>query len=299
MDLVAQKKLLLIVNPKAGMQKAEKHLTELISIFYAHQFLPTVLITTKSGDAAFYAAKYAQDYDLLVCVGGDGTFNEVIDGIMHKQHSIPLGYIPAGSTNDFAASLGLSTQLPLAAEAIMHGSDHCYDIGKFNNRYFSYVASFGAFTKTSYSTPQSVKNALGHIAYLLEGIKDIPSIRKVHLRMETAECCLEGNYIFGAVSNSTSLGGILKLNPEYVDMNDGFFEIMLIKSPSNPIELQSILYALATQKYKECPFIDFIHTEAVTFFFDEAIPWSLDGEHNRGGTEVTIQNIHSAIHLIC
>ena len=208
-----------------------------------------------------------------------------------------MGYIPAGSTNDFANSLRLPSDAMAAAENIMEGRPVRLDLGRFADRYFSYVASFGAFTRASYATPQSVKNALGHLAYLLEGVKDLRNLRPARVRLLADESACEGEYLFGAVSNSTSLGGVLTLAPEEVRLDDGMFEIMLIRTPRSPAELQTILNALATKQYR-CGMIDFIHTARAEVFADRAMDWSLDGEHAPGGPHIVIENLHGALCLL-
>ena len=229
------KKNLMIMNPCSGKRQANKLLTDMVELFTKNGYMTTVLTTTARGDGTLYAAEHGGDFDLITCVGGDGTFNEVVAGIVESNRKIPVGYIPAGSTNDFANSLGLSTDVMKAARDIISGEKISLDIGSFNGRKFSYVASFGAFTQTSYSTPQSVKNMLGHLAYILEGVTSLTSIRPQHLRIEANGVVYDGDYIFGAVSNSTSLAGILTLSPEYVDMGDGLFELLLVKMPRNLI----------------------------------------------------------------
>ena len=291
------KKLLLILNPNAGLQKARKLLADTVAIFAKYGYLSTVCVTAKRGDGTEFAQHLAGEHDLVVASGGDGTLNETITGLMRGGHAVPLGYIPAGSTNDFASSLGLSSDILRAARDIMEGCPQPLDIGRFRNRYFSYTASFGAFTSTSYSTPQNVKNVLGHAAYVLEGIKDLPNIRPQTVCLEADGQSYEGEYLFGAVCNSTSLGGVLKLAPDMVDMNDGLFETLLIRNPGNAIELQSILTALTARKYDN-PMLTFVRASKLVFQADPNMPWTLDGEYAEGAREITVENIRSAITLM-
>lgn len=193
----------------------------IVETFTVNDYVCTVLTTTKRGDGRLYAQMYAPQVDLITCIGGDGTFNEVVSGLVHSGVKVPIGYIPAGSTNDFANSLHLSKNIVQAARDIVLGNPVAFDIGSFNGRGFSYVASFGAFTKASYETPQNVKNALGHLAYILEGINQYSPIRAEHMVIEADGMTYEDDYIFGAISNSTSIAGILTLKPELVDMSDG------------------------------------------------------------------------------
>lgn len=291
------KRVLIILNPCAGTKQANKYFVDIIDIFCRAGYETVAATTEKRGDGTEFARSRAKDFDLIVCIGGDGTFNEVIAGIIESGEDVPIGYIPAGSTNDFANSLSLSKNVVQAARDIVGGVPRSLDIGCFNGRYFSYVASFGAFTRASYEAPQSIKNALGHLAYILEGIKDIPSIRPEKIRLKMEQGVYGGDYLFGAVSNSTSVGGILTLSDELVDMNDGMFEVLLIKSPSNILELNQILLALTKQNYQS-PMISFFNSSEVEITADPSMPWTLDGEYQEGSEAITIKNLHGAIKLM-
>ena len=291
------KKNLIIMNQFSGKREANKYLTDIIDIFTKGGYMTTILTTTKRGDGTVYASRYAGEFDLITCIGGDGTFNEVVAGLLDSRERVPVGYIPAGSTNDFANSLKLSTNILKATEDIVKGRLKTLDIGSFNGRKFSYVASFGAFTQTSYSTPQSVKNMLGHLAYILEGATSLTSIKPQHLKIEANGMPYEDDYIFGAISNSTSLAGILTLDPQYVDMNDGLFELLLVRSPKNPIELAEIVYMLTTQNY-ESNKITFVNADSFTIYADENMDWSLDGEYQEGCERIEIENLHNAIDIV-
>jgi diacylglycerol kinase (ATP) len=220
----------------------------------------------------------------------------VVAGVLEAGNKTPIGYIPAGSTNDFASSLGLSTDIIGAAKDIVNGEKTFIDIGSFNGRKFSYVASFGAFTQSSYATPQSVKNMLGHLAYVLDGVTSIASIKKEHISVEADGQIYEDDYIFGAISNSTSLAGIITLKPEYVDMNDGMFELLLVKSPKNIIEMTEIVNMLMTQNY-ESNMLTFINAKEFKIHAGKDMPWSLDGEFQEGSEEILVENLHSAIEV--
>ena len=291
------KKLQLILNPVSGLRQGKRLLADIVALFGEHGWQSTVFITRAQGDAARFAAEYGGEYERIVCAGGDGTFNETVDGVLSAGLSRPLGYIPCGSTNDFAASLHLSSDVMRAAEDVMTGRERPLDVGRFNGRCFSYVASFGAFTKASYATPQTVKNALGHLAYILEGVKDIPQIRPHFIRVETAERSVEGEYIFGAVSNSTSLGGVLALDPQVVGMADGLFEIFLIKSPPNAAAMANAVRSLLQKNYED-PLIDFMKTSRAVIYAPPDMDWSLDGERQPGCERAGIENLHGAIRLI-
>lgn len=291
-----RKKLLLILNPSSGQKRANRYIVDIVSLFNQAGFDCMFHVTQYAGDANEYVTENASLYDIIVCIGGDGTLNEVITGIMNSGNDIPIGYIPSGSTNDFANSIGLSKNVVQAARNIINGSPHSYDIGCFNGRYFSYIASFGAFTKTSYDTPQTLKNSLGHLAYLMESIKELP-LKPVHAKVTVKGDVYEDNYIFAAVSNSTSVAGILTLDSNIVDMNDGLLEVMLIKNPENPAEFSQIAWALTMQQY-ECDCIKFISTDSVTVETSPDVNWTLDGEFSEGNEIVEIKNIHNAIRII-
>ena len=292
------KKLLFVMNPFAGQRKANKFLPEIISLFNRAGYETNVYMTGGPGDAIKMVQMRANESDLVVCCGGDGTFNETVTGIIQSGADVPVGYIPAGSTNDFASSLKIPGSPMQAVQHILEGQPITYDVGRFGNRYFTYVASFGAFTRTSYATPQSIKNALGHTAYVLEGINELSQIRKVHVRMELEDEVLEDDYLFGAISNSTSVGGILTLNPSQVDLGDGLFEILLVRAPKNLTELPECILALQTQDYSNCGMITFRSASRIKVFAPDDVPWTLDGEREDGHDEVMVENLHHAIRLM-
>ena len=292
------KKMLFIVNPISGQKKAVKFLPEIISLFNRADFEVITYMTGARGDATRMAALRGGDMDLIVCCGGDGTFNETITGLLENNIQVPVGYIPSGSTNDFASSMKLSTNPLKAAQDIIEGSAFSYDVGKFGSRYFSYVASFGAFTQTSYTTPQGIKNILGHTAYVLSGISELSQIRKEHVRMEIDGEIVEDDFVFGAISNSTSVGGILTLDPSLVDMGDGLFEILLVRAPRNLLEITECLQALQTQDYNNCAMVTFRSARKVRILASSDMPWTLDGEREEGHLEVIAENIHHAIQLV-
>lgn len=292
------KRLLLILNPIAGKKRANRELASIIEIFNRGGYQVCVHVTAGNGDARNIVAERCCAFDVIVCVGGDGTFNEVISGHRLAGSRRPLGYLPAGSTNDFASSLRLSKDLKQAARDLMEGQATPLDLGRFNDRYFSYIASFGAFTRASYTTAQSLKNALGHFAYLLAGIKEVAAIRSIPMVFRTADGrVFEDEYIFGAIGNTTSLAGVLTLDPDLVDMSDGKFELILIRKPRTPIELSDCVLALTTQEY-DTPMLTFISTTRVEIDCEEEIPWTLDGEAALGSTHCVVENLHHAINII-
>lgn len=291
------KKMLFVMNPYAGMRRASRYLADIIALFNRADFQVITHMTGYQGEGAKVVERLAKDVDLVVCCGGDGTFNETVSGLMSSGVDIPVGYIPAGSTNDFANSLGLSSNIMQAARDIVDGEPMPYDVGRFGDRYFSYVASFGAFTRATYTTPQNVKNALGHTAYLLEGINELSQIRKEHVRMEIDGQVVEDDFLFGAISNSTSLGGILTLDPKQVDMADGKMEIILVRGPQNLMEIPECIQAVQSQKYN-CSMITFRTARHVKIYADPLMAWTLDGEREDGHLEVEVENLHHAIKII-
>lgn len=291
------KRMLLIVNPVAGLKKAAKHLAEIIGIFNRAEYAVNVYITAQENDAERIAELLKQPLDLVVCCGGDGTLNSTVNIMLQENRSIPMGYIPAGSTNDFANSLGLPSDVLEAAARIVSGVPNTYDVGSFPGRYFTYVASFGAFTKASYSTAQNIKNSLGHMAYVLEGIQEISKIRKWHLKLETDSEVIEDDYLFGAICNSTSVGGVLTLKPELVDMGDGRFEVLLIRAPKNLAEVGECITALTNQTY-DCGMITFRSTGSMQITTEADMLWSLDGERMEGAEHIRIENLHRSITLV-
>ena len=278
-----EKQLLLILNPCAGQRRANRMLPEIIRTFWDFGYRCVTYVTAQSGDPTRYL--------------GDGTLNETIAGVLQSGVDLPIGYIPAGTTNDYANSIGLSSDVLQAARDAAGGEIQRLDVGSFNGRYFSYTASCGAFTRTSYSTPQSLKNTLGHLAYILEGIKDLPSIRPYHLRVETESSVLEDDFIFCAITNSTSVGGILKLDKELVSLNDGLFEVMLIRSPEVAIQLTSIIHGITAMDLPN-EMVHFFEAGQIRVTSDEDIEWTLDGERAEGGRVAEMRNLHSAIQIV-
>ena len=291
------KKMLFIMNPFAGQKKANKALSEILLLFSQAGYEVVTHMTTGQGDASVEAQRWANSMDLVVCCGGDGTLNEVITGVLRAGSTTPIGYIPAGTTNDFASSLKLSGNLLQAARDIVEGEPVAYDVGRFGQRYFSYVASFGAFTKSSYVVPQNIKNALGHTAYVLGGISELSQIRNEHIRMEIDGEVVEDDFLFGAICNSTSIGGILTLDPRQVDMGDGLFEILLVRAARNLEEIGECIRAVQSQKYN-CEMITFRSARNVKIFANPDMPWTLDGEKEEGHQEVMVENLHHAIRLM-
>lgn len=297
-----RKKLLFIMNPRSGVMLAPKYLSELIERFSKAGFLTQILMTTAKGDARDFAEQYGGEVDVVAVSGGDGTLNEVIDGMITAGHKTPIGYIPSGSTNDFANSIGLTGSIFDCTDLIIEGKAHAVDVGSFNGRYFSYIASFGAFTSTSYTVPQNIKNILGHTAYILAGIKDIVSIKPIHAKVvtdkgEANEHIIEGDFLFGAVCNSRSVAGILKLPADEVDMNDGLMEVFLIRMPRDPIAMNDIAINMLNGSLNSKQ-IEFFSARTVEVELDKGVHWTLDGEYEEGRDVNRINTVESAISLI-
>ena len=295
-----EQRVLLMVNPMAGRQKIRNELLYVVDTLTKAGY-ETIIYTTQGKDATrdLLAEKDSQ-FDRVICCGGDGTFNEILSATMHWNKRPILGYIPAGTTNDFAAGLKLPSDIREAAVNIVRGTPHTVVAGLFNTSYFSYVASFGAFTETSYSTPQNFKNALGHLAYILEGIKEIPAFTPYTVCVEADGQIYKDSYIFGAVSNARSVGGILKISDSLVDLNDGVFEVMMIKMPKTLMDLSAIVTSLTSLnplKYDPSMFL-FLQTKELKITFEQEMVWSLDGERVSGGKEARIACIKDAFKIL-
>ena len=295
-----EQRVLLMVNPMAGRQKIRNELLYVVDTLTKAGY-ETIIYTTQGKDATrdLLAEKDSQ-FDRVICCGGDGTFNEILSATMHWNKRPILGYIPAGTTNDFAAGLKLPSDIREAAMNIVRGTPHTVDAGLFNTSYFSYVASFGAFTETSYSTPQNFKNALGHLAYILEGIKEIPAFTPYTVCVEADGQIYKDSYIFGAVSNARSVGGILKISDSLVDLNDGVFEVMMIKMPKTLMDLSAIVTSLTSLnplKYDPSMFL-FLQTKELKITFEQEMVWSLDGERVSGGKDARIACIKDAFKIL-
>ena len=291
------KKLLFIMNPFSGQKKANKYLPEILLLFSQAEYEVQTFMTTGVGSATEAAARWGGEKDLVVCCGGDGTLNETISGLLKAGVNVPVGYIPSGTTNDFASSLGLNHNPVQAAKDILEGQPVTYDAGRFCDRYFTYVASFGAFTRSSYIVPQNVKNALGHTAYVLGGISELSQIRNEHIRMEMDGEVVEDDFLFGAICNSTSIGGILTMDPSRVDMGDGLFEVLLVRSPRNLEEIAECIAAVRSQKY-DSAMITFRSAKSISITASADMPWTLDGEKADGQEHILVENLHHAIRLV-
>lgn len=292
-----KKKLLFVYNPKAGKAQIRNHLLDIINIFVQAGYEVNASPTQAAGEAVDIVKDREDIYDLIVCSGGDGTLDEVVTGMLKGQKKVPIGYIPAGSTNDFANSLKLPKSMKKAAEIAVNGAKFQCDVGAFNDDHFVYIAAFGIFTDVSYETKQEVKNVLGHMAYLLEGMKSISAIKPFHFKVMHDGEVLEDDFIFGMVTNSDSVGGFKKITGKNVSLNDGVFEVTLIRMPKNPIELSMIAAALVNRDFdSECMYC--FKTADISFQSDEEVSWTLDGEYGGDHRQVSIKNYEKAIEII-
>ena len=293
---MVKKTLLFIFNPKAGKEGIHSVLLDIIDIFNKGGYEVLAHATQYPRDAYEMAKEYESKVDLVVCCGGDGTLDEVVTGLMEKDSHVPLGYIPGGSTNDFANSLFIPKNMVEAAHNIMEEEIYRCDIGRFNRQTFAYIAAFGLFTDVSYQTDQGLKNVLGHAAYLLEGFRRLFDITYYHMKVESEELNVEEDFIYGMVTNSRSVGGFKNLTGRHVDMNDGLFEVTLIKMPKTPAELQEILRCLVSGE-DDTDLIYSFKSRKLTITSEDEVPWTLDGEYGGSHTEVEIENHHQALNL--
>ena len=291
------KRLLFIYNQHAGKTRIKNHLVDILDLFTKAGYEVTVHPTQFGGDARESVIHRDENYDLVVCSGGDGTLDEVVTGMMKSENKTPIGYIPAGSTNDFATSLCIPKTMLSAARTVTCGTCYPCDIGRFNDDIFVYIAAFGLFTEVSYETRQEVKNVLGHMAYIIEGMKRLSSISAYKMHVEGDNVDIEGEFIYGMITNSTSVGGFKKITGSHVKLNDGLFEVTLIKKPKNAVELQKILSALMGASidfdYMYCFKTTYLRIES-----DEAIAWTLDGEFGGKHTKVLIEDDKQALDII-
>lgn len=291
------KRMFLIANPKSGRAKIKNELMAIVDIFTRAGFSVTVYPTACSGDATTVVSKLDDAYDTIVCCGGDGTLNEVINGLMQNKNRYKLGYIPSGTLNEWSSGLKISHKPKIAAQDIVNGQIQSLDIGLFGDRYFSYTACFGAFTSASYSAPQNVKNAIGQTAYFFEGVKSLSLIKPSYLKFKIGDRVIEGDYIFGSISNSVSMGGVIKLDVSDIHLDDGLFEMLLIENPDNLLELQEIIDCILRRKFNNKK-IKFFKADRITVLGSRGTDWTLDGEHARGTDKIEIKNINKAIDFI-
>lgn len=291
------RKMLFVYNPNAGKGLLKPKLADVLDIFVKSGF-EVVAYPTQSYRDAYHKITHMEDeYDLVVCSGGDGTLDEVVTGMMKRKNRIPIGYIPTGTTNDFASSLHISRDILSAADTAVNGVPFACDIGTFNHDIFVYVAAFGLFTDVSYQTDQNLKNVLGHAAYVLEGAKRLSNIPSYHIRITHDDEVIEGEFMIGMVTNSKSVAGFRSIMGKQVRFDDGEFEVTLIKRPKNPIELQEIITALLIESFNT----DYMYTfkaSKITFESNREIPWTLDGEFGGDHEKVKICNKKQALQIM-
>lgn len=291
------KKLLFLFNPYSGKAQIKNKLLEIVDTMVKAGYEVNIYPTQARDDARRIVEEKAKDYDLIVCSGGDGTLDETVSGMMESEKKVPIGYIPAGSTNDFANSLKIPKDMVKAAKIAVSGEKYSCDIGTFNEKIFVYVAAFGIFTDVSYTTRQEWKNILGHAAYILEGAKSLHTIKAYPMRVEYEDVVIEDEFILGMITNSNSVGGFKNMTGKNVLLDDGLFEVTLIRKPKNPMELNEILASL-TKLIDNTDLIYSFKTDKIKFSTEAEVPWTLDGEFGGSPNEVVVSNRHQALEIM-
>ena len=291
-------KLLFVFNPRSGKGLIREHLVDIVDVMVKAGYEVTIYTTQSQGDAIRKVREEAKYYDRVVCSGGDGTLDEVVTGMQQSDVNVPIGYIPAGSTNDFANSLGIPKDMVEAAKVAVGDNPFPCDVGYFNGDTFVYVAAFGLFTEVSYKTPQQLKNVLGHAAYILEGAKQLHDIPSFTMQIEHDGQVFQDKFIYGMVTNSVSVGGFKGMTGDDVKLDDGVFEVTLIKSPKNPIELNRILASL-TNLIDDTDLIYSFKTNHLHVISKDKVAWTLDGEFGGEHEDLTIKNLNKQITIMC
>jgi len=290
--------VLLIVNPVSGRKKSRMVVYSIVNFLSQHGCKTTIFSTTGRGNATELVREHAPLHDRIICCGGDGTLNEVFSGLATMDIQIPVGYIPTGTTNDMAHALGLTSNVKKAMYLALYGDVRELDLGTFNDdRFFSYVASFGAFSKVAYETPQWLKNRLGRASYFFYGISEIADIRSRRVKIVADGTKINGNFVYGSVSNSTVIGGLVKFQEGSIILDDGKFEVMLIKTPKGPLDLHHIVQDLVNHDYNEDSVLLFTASQ-VTFTFEEDVPWTVDGEYAGESRHVLIGNMQKKARIL-
>lgn len=292
------KKLLFIYNAKSGKAKIRNKLVDIIDVFIKAGYRVESYQTQCPMDASAKIEKDGLGFDMIVCSGGDGTLNEVISGAMKLENKPIIGYIPSGSTNDFGKTLGLYKDMIKSANVAVNGIPVSVDVGEFNgNKNFIYIAAFGIFTDVSYQTPQNMKNVLGHQAYIIEGIKSLPSIKSYKMKIEYENGKFEDEFIYGMVSNSESAGGFKGISGKNVILDDGLYEGTFIRKPRTPLELTSIINSIISGNTKSDAIYNF-KTSKIKITSEEPVSWTIDGEFGGEHKEVNISNHMNAIQIM-
>ena len=294
-----ERKLLLIVNPAAGRGAYKVGFADALQILHDGGCRPTICFTAGRGDATRLARELGGDFDLIACVGGDGTLSEVMAGLMLMNNPPPLGYLPMGTANDVATTLGIpKNNAPAAAQRLLTGEAHPYDVGGFGeNEYFSYIAAFGAFTEVSYATPQNQKKMLGHLAYVLQGAMSLPNIEVYPTRVEYDDGVVEADLVYGSMSNSTSVAGIVRLPEEMVALGDGLSELVLVKDPKDLMTLSEMADSVLSRRFDSDKIL-ILHTHKARFIFEKPVPWTRDGEDGGLHRDIELRNYKAPIRLI-
>ncbi len=293
-----KKKLLFVYNPNAGKGKIKNCLSDIVELFVRHGYEVVIYATLGKKDAKKIVMDCLKrvEYEYVVCSGGDGTLNEVINGLMYSSQKPKIGYIPSGTTNDYAYSLNMPKNMLKAAEVVLNGEVFSYDIGEINGKYFTYTAAFGLFTDAAYETPQTSKNMLGRLAYILEGVKRLPNWKSYHMEIHSGDRILSDNFIYGMVANSNSVGGFKGLTGKDVHLDDGQFEGIFIKVPQNVLDLQSVINDLLTGNINSDHIIS-IPVKEIQLISEESVPWAIDGEYGGEYQTVNIRNYKQAIKI--
>ncbi len=291
--------LMLIINPMAGRGSYRISFGDATHVLAEGGYRTTLFFTARRGDATRFAAQYAAEYDVVACIGGDGTLSEVLTGLMMLDNPPPIGYFPMGTANDVATTLALPKNDPVAAaKRILTGTPHPFDVGGFGEKdYFAYIAAFGAFTEVSYATPQDQKKMLGHLAYVLQGMQQLPKIEPIHTVVEYDGGVLEGNFLYGSVSNSTSVAGIVRLPDTMVSLGDGLNELVLVRDPGTVANFAELVSAVLSERFDSEKLI-ILHTKKARFRFDYPVAWTRDGEAGGEYRDIMIRNIPCPVKLI-
>ncbi len=294
-----KQKLMLIINPAAGRGAYKLNIGDALQVLDEGGFRTTLFYTAARGDATRFAAESGADYDVVACIGGDGTLSEVITGLMQLEKKPHLAYIPMGTANDVATTLNLpKNDTVAAARRILAGTPHPYDVGGFDEKeYFAYIAGFGAFTDVSYATPQDQKKALGHLAYVLQGMASLSKLESYHTIVEHDGGVIEADLLYGSLNNSTSVGGVVHFSDEMVSLGDGMSELVLVKDPKTVEGFGDLVGSVLSQSYESENLI-ILHTKKARFTFDRPVPWTRDGEAGGEHTSVELRNIHAPIEFI-
>lgn len=292
-----KKKMLFIYNPRAGKSQIRSNLLDMIDIFVKAGYEVTAYPTQAQGDGIrAVTERQIGYYDMIACSGGDGTLDEVVTGMMRCEKRLPIGYVPAGTTNDFAGSLGIPRSMEKAARVIVDGRSFRCDVGGFNENIFVYIAAFGLFTDVSYETRQDMKNVLGHMAYVLEGMRKLSKVRSYTMKVTCGDRVIEGDFIFGMITNSLSVGGFKKITGDNVKLDDGVFEVTLIKRPGNPVELNTIMAAMVNRNI-DTDLMECFTASELQIESTEEIAWTLDGEFGGRHSRVEIRNYKQALEI--